>query len=244
MCNSKTSISIYRRALLSAALLLTLGASHSTAATFDFGMLADPNDTSAGSNEGTWTSRATNAAIAGGAFDDLTDTFTVGGIGVVATAGNAGTSATTVAYLDGYSANKPAGLGACSTVSGTQCGTASDDNIGRAGDISGGAQEYVLLTFTEKVILDALQIRDRDHNVLSAGTILINDIVYTIGSSLSGFVGTVFKFSNSVGNPDFYIQTATVTAVPIPAALPLLTSAIGAFGFIGWRRRRKGTQAV
>ena len=35
-----------------------------------------------------------------------------------------------------------------------------------------------------------------------------------------------------------------INPVPIPAALPLLASGLGALGFIGWRRKRKGKLAA
>lgn len=56
----------------------------------------------------------------------------------------------------------------------------------------------------------------------------------------------------SVANPDlgFYnpgdLGTLTFEAspVPVPAALPLLASAVGGIGIMGWRRRRKGSKPL
>ncbi len=36
----------------------------------------------------------------------------------------------------------------------------------------------------------------------------------------------------------FYISSLTVTAVPLPAALPLFLSALAGLGLMGWRRKR------
>jgi hypothetical protein len=43
-----------------------------------------------------------------------------------------------------------------------------------------------------------------------------------------------------IPNSDFtnWVITNEVSAVPLPAALPLLMSAVGFFGFFGWRRKR------
>ncbi len=46
-------------------------------------------------------------------------------------------------------------------------------------------------------------------------------------------------FSQTVG-----IDGNTVSAVPLPAALPLLASALGGLGLFGWRRRKKSPAAT
>lgn len=71
-------------------------------------------------------------------------------------------------------------------------------------------------------------------------------IMFSLLSSTFLGAGQLF-WSNNVGggpggteNADFAEAVLTgVTPVPVPAALPLLTAALGALGFIGWRRRRK-----
>ena len=37
---------------------------------------------------------------------------------------------------------------------------------------------------------------------------------------------------------------ATVPAVPLPTALPLFASGLGALGLLGWRKRRKNAAAI
>lgn len=62
-----------------------------------------------------------------------------------------------------------------------------------------------------------------------------------------GALGVYFSEGGASGTPNygsFGEATLTVTGgpngvVPIPAALPLLASGLGALGFIGWRRKRK-----
>jgi hypothetical protein len=36
-----------------------------------------------------------------------------------------------------------------------------------------------------------------------------------------------------------FVETST-TATPLPAALPLFATGLGALGLLGWRRKRKG----
>ena len=38
---------------------------------------------------------------------------------------------------------------------------------------------------------------------------------------------------------DAFIQTVSVTSTPIPATLPLLATALGGIGIMGWRRKRR-----
>jgi hypothetical protein len=42
----------------------------------------------------------------------------------------------------------------------------------------------------------------------------------------------------------FQFQVATLTATPVPAALPLFASGLGAMGLFGWRRKRKNAAAI
>jgi len=60
--------------------------------------------------------------------------------------------------------------------------------------------------------------------------------VYTRGGLIGpGFntTGLVVQFSSPNYNPP-----ASLAPVPVPAALPLLVTALGGFGFFSWRRRR------
>jgi hypothetical protein len=64
----------------------------------------------------------------------------------------------------------------------------------------------------------------------------------------SGFIAGVntleFIVNNLPGNGDnptglrVEFREATASAVPLPAALPLMAAGLGAFGFMGWRRKR------
>jgi len=61
--------------------------------------------------------------------------------------------------------------------------------------------------------------------------------------------GGIVQRSNVTGNPVFFGLFADgaaspVNATPLPAALPLFASGIGALGLFGWRRRRKAALAA
>jgi hypothetical protein len=53
------------------------------------------------------------------------------------------------------------------------------------------------------------------------------------------------RFTNSSFSPDEYLDdiSLNVAPTPLPAALPLFASGLGALGMFGWRRKRK-VQAV
>lgn len=48
-----------------------------------------------------------------------------------------------------------------------------------------------------------------------------------------------FQGGDVIGNISYVYETATVEAVPVPAALPLLVGGLGALGFVSSRRKRK-----
>ena len=43
---------------------------------------------------------------------------------------------------------------------------------------------------------------------------------------------------------DAVVQIGEATATPLPATLPLFASGLGAFGLLGWRRKRKAQAAA
>ena len=49
--------------------------------------------------------------------------------------------------------------------------------------------------------------------------------------------------SNAGSNPVDFVLTAEVATTPLPAALPLFASGLGALGLLGWRRKRKALAA-
>jgi hypothetical protein len=89
------------------------------------------------------------------------------------------------------------------------------------------------------------------HDV-SAGT-LVHELDITETSSSSDITTLAFQsvlFTNFSTTPpplnqtddvsfSFATETTTITATPLPAALPLFATGLGALGLLGWRRKRK-----
>ena len=94
----------------------------------------------------------------------------------------------------------------------------------------------------------------RGHGAFT-GDILVNGVSQTIGagdnSRLTGLGSGhsfTFKYVPASGSSnEFYVEALTVlldpdfniNPVPLPGALPLFATALGGFGFVGWRRKRR-----
>jgi len=227
-----------KRSLMLAFALLAIPGQQALAVTFDFGALATPPPGAQGGGEGFWNTQITTPGAV----------YTVGGIGVVASAtGN--TNQFSGAYLDAPDAGLPAGLGVCSTSGG--CEGTNDDNVGRIRDATGALTETLRLSFTTSVKLTDLLFRNSDHGVF-VGSLMINGILFNTSATgeLTAAVlsvlsaGTTFDFFSLAGDDnriakDFYISGATVSPVPLPGALPLFATGLGALGLLGWRRKKK-----
>lgn len=58
--------------------------------------------------------------------------------------------------------------------------------------------------------------------------------------SISGpFTYLALVDTSNQGGDGFDVDAISVSAVPLPAALPLLAGGLGFMGFVGWRRKRK-----
>ncbi|AEI95048.1 VPLPA-CTERM sorting domain-containing protein [Roseobacter litoralis] len=242
-------------ATLAAGVAVTM-ASGASATTFDFAALAN-----SGSGplfyEGSWESRVDTTA-AGGMFVDASDTFTVGGIGVVATAGSYDSTGTTTgalggasAYLDKDSDGRPAGLGVAQTSSLTgddQADPGSDDNTGVLGNNGGDIFEYLILTFTESVFMQGVTFYNDGHFLITDGKVgynqdgseVMTDLAITMGVNDYTSLGAsdTWVFGKVADGHNFYINAVSVAPVPVPAALPLLLAGIGGFGFMARRKRK------
>ncbi len=87
-----------------------------------------------------------------------------------------------------------------------------------------------------------------------SGPEVVDIIVVKAGNDYAAFLFTVANTANMLniglwdtsflGNKGMsHITAYQISAVPLPAALPLLGSAFAALGFVGWRRRRRAETA-
>ncbi len=150
------------------------------------------------------------------------------------------------AYFDDLSGGKPAGLGVCKVLTGgAQCNPGSDDNVSQG--------EAVTLGFADGAVnFSGLSFFNSDHNPVNGdNTLLIGVngaalVEYTflsaISSVFSGIDSITFAFGGQSANDLFYVGGATaVSAVPLPAGLPLYGAGLAVLGYVGWRRKRKAT---
>jgi hypothetical protein len=85
-----------------------------------------------------------------------------------------------------------------------------------------------------------------DYNPVSAAgelSLILSDPtdVLSAGSNYA----LVINGANETGGEESYIGYFSLTAAtPLPAALPLFASGIGALGLFGWRRKRKNHSAI
>jgi len=216
---------------------MLLGAS-ANAATFDFVAMADnPGDANYQGEKGFTSFSATVDGITVTATGTDTGDF----LTYLADPGSyAGGLNNEFAYLD----KNTAGLGVCTVLTtNDQCNPSSDDNA--------TADEVLILDFGTEVTISDLFFRDANHNAINFGSgedfsLFIDGVfagIYQYGSPLvASFTGTQFAFSADDFNDgrfvadgdEFYISN--VSAVPVPAAVWLLGSALGGLGFM---RRRK-----
>lgn len=168
------------------------------------------------------------------------DFIVMDGLKVTFSAGPGGAGAD-YAYLDDLSGGKPAGLGVCTNLTGTQCNPSSDDNISAESSVA-GQSEWVTLSFDSVLTsFSVTSFYDADHNSLatSTDTLLINGDEYTFANALiTDFGGSdmiEFAYGGDSAN-QFYVGGAIAT-IPLPAAGFLLLGGLG--GLVVARRRRK-----
>ena len=72
-----------------------------------------------------------------------------------------------------------------------------------------------------------------------AGLSVFATLIPEDGTTFSAVFGDIGIFDVELAAGETQFITAAVAAVPLPAALPLMGSALIGFGIIGWRKRRK-----
>ena len=205
--------------------------------------------------EANWNDYASRT-VDGGNFDGGANKYTKGGVGVVASASNSSSATPLVAslaYLDGVSNSRSAGLGVCST---GNCGGSADDNTGAVGN--GG--ETLKLTFSPTAVsLSNLRFLDSEHGFYTGRVTIGNGggspLLYLVANgSLASIVGLgaasmwTFAYDRLTYNgvttkvdgsiPGFfYLAGVTVNPVPLPTGLLLIGSAIAGLSFAGRRRK-------
>lgn len=162
----------------------------------------------------------------------------IDGLAVTFSAGPGGSA---YAYFDDLFNGDPGGLGVCQSLVGAppaECAESGDDNI-RAG-------ESVTLTFPGPMDLSNFSFSDRDHLSLndSDKTLLLNGVEFTfadvvdltaaVAAVVSGVTSIEFAYGGS-NAAEYYVNA--FTAVPLPAAAPLLLAGLLGLSFAARRRR-------
>jgi hypothetical protein len=109
------------------------------------------------------------------------------------------------------------------------------------------------LTFSQAITLTGVAtLFDGPHGPFGSGDPLSNTTGFFLlngnavsfanaNNNLLNLSGTVFTFAeDTLSDPQFYVSgLAYTSATPLPAALPLFASGLGAFGLLARRRKRK-----
>ena len=96
-----------------------------------------------------------------------------------------------------------------------------------------------LLSFTGSVAGDTLSLSP---NVTTSNSTFSDTADLLIASLAAPFaMGEVFDITLGAGATVSFTGTTELTpaAAPLPAALPLFATGLGALGLLGWRRKRK-----
>lgn len=226
----------FKVALIGAALMTAQGAAAGTISFLDIAngsAFQDSTNTSRPGGEADWNTRVG----AGVGVLDTTTGISVIGSALLSSGGSA------LAYFDGG-----AGLGVCGNVNGAgQCNPSNDDNVGAIGGSANAGDstfETLVLTFSQSVNLSNVMFRAEGHGPFT-GMVKINGLDTPIvgGNFLANLTGSVFNFqylpvANTQGSTnEFYIDSVTISAVPVPAAGLLLMTALGGLGLARRRKR-------
>ncbi|MEM9630349.1 MAG: VPLPA-CTERM sorting domain-containing protein [Pseudomonadota bacterium] len=184
---------------------------------------------------------AVTFGFGGSSPDSHSKFFTSGGIGLTVTAGTFnGPNPSSINYATRRVDHRNGRLGA--------------DGFFDRGQVDGfWGNDVLVFTFDQNVRIDSISFSNVDGDDdfafgAVAGNLFdrfvnfqdVENIVFTADflSPASLSVGNSFGIGAIGALDNFRINALTVTAVPVPAALPLLAGGIGFLGFAGWRRKR------
>ena len=141
-------------------------------------------------------------------------------------------------FLDDLFNNQAGGLGACVTIK--KAPAFCDPKVANNSD-NIGAGESVTLDFGQKVDISNLSFNSVNHKTLnnSPQTLLVNGIEWTFKNLLTATLTGITTLTLAYGGSnaaEFYVSS--LTAVPLPAAAPLLLSGIAGLAFAAKRRRK------
>ena len=162
-------------------------------------------------------------------------TLDFGGIGTTFNATANGNDA--FAYFDDLSGGLPAGLGVCAVIdSGAQCNPSDDDNL--------TAGENLDLSFDKVIDLSGFSFYNGKHRsppsvaptatlqwAINGGTLQTITFADAVATTLTGVSSIQFGHDGT----DYYI--AAMAAVPLPAGILLMGTALGGLGLT--RRKKK-----
>lgn len=211
--------------------MMIVGASAASAATFNFVSMADnAGDANyIGATELNWA----DTAFAGG--------LTIDGVTLIASGSNLNGT-----FADAFFDKGNAGLGVCSTIGpvsgGSGCATGVGSNTGDDNVSAMAGGETLTLDFGRTIDVTDITFRNESHNpvngsldVVGLGTLTIFGGSVTAGAELlSGQSSYSFRYTGD----EFYVSSATVSAVPLPAGVALMFTGLAALGAVGRRRKR------
>lgn len=134
----------------------------------------------------------------------------------------------------------------------------SSSKTSASGDDQIDAGQILTLSFSTSInLLGVLTLFDSAHSPfngnVATGNIVINGIIVSLSNAnnetLGGLFSNVTSLAFSIGansgvDPEYYVSGLVFSATPIPAALPLFATGVGALGLLGWRRKHKAKAAA
>ncbi len=141
-----------------------------------------------------------------------------------------------------------AGLGVCKVLTASaQCNPSDDDNV--------TISEMLTIAFDTAMNLSNMVFTGEGHSsaagiepltttetllfAINGGTLAQYTFADLSAASFTNVLSASFHYDDGASTAEqFYLASADVTPVPLPAALPMLAAAMGGLGFLARRRRK------